>query len=293
MLARLAGRQKQLIRTDQLAALGFGSSIIGDRIRSQRLFRIHCTVYAIHPPPYSPHQRWLAATFACGPGSLLAGWAAAGLHRLAEFDRPYIEVFSPTGRGRSTLGIRVLRCEIDGRDRRARHGIPVTSPTRTIVGLARTTSQDGLEDLLLAADSLRILDRRRLDELLTERAGRPGTRALRELITDDPIEARSVNERRLFAICRRFGVRLPEVNRRIETAGRTFYADFCWSQHRLIVEADSWRWHGGRSAGESDADRDQLLSMAGWRVVHFTRDQIKRRRDDTGRRLAALTSRRA
>jgi very-short-patch-repair endonuclease len=72
--------------------------------------------------------------------------------------------------------------------------------------------------------------------------------------------------------------------------GRTFIADFCWPELRLIVEAASWRWHGGRLAAEYDADRDQLLLIAGWRVVHFTRDQIKLHRAETGERLAALTT---
>jgi very-short-patch-repair endonuclease len=47
--------------------------------------------------------------------------------------------------------------------------------------------------------------------------------------------------------------------------------------------ADVWR----RS---THADRDQLLVIAGWRVVHFTRDQIKHDRAETGERLAALTT---
>jgi very-short-patch-repair endonuclease len=93
----------------------------------------------------------------------------------------------------------------------------------------------------------------------------------------------------MLEICRRFGVPEPLVNHPIRVGGRQFYADFCWPELSLIVEADSWRWHGGRLAGESDADRDQVLSMAGWRVVHFTRDQIKSEVDRTGHRLLILT----
>jgi very-short-patch-repair endonuclease len=54
------------------------------------------------------------------------------------------------------------------------------------------------------------------------------------------------------------------------------------------VEADSWRWHGGRLASEGDRDRDQLLSIAGWRVVRFTRDQILHHALEVGRRIDAL-----
>lgn len=141
----------------------------------------------------------------------------------------------------------------------------------------------------MAADSLRILNRTRFEQLVGERRGQPGIASLTALITDDPAETRSKNERRLLSVCREFGVPLPLVNHRIEVPGRTFIADFCWPELRLIVEADSWRWHGGRLAAEGDADRAQLLALAGWRVVRFTRDGIKNARAETGRRLLALT----
>lgn len=93
----------------------------------------------------------------------------------------------------------------------------------------------------------------------------------------------------MLRICRRAGVETPLTNHPIRVGARTFYADFCWPARRLIVEADSWRWHGGRLANESDADRDQLLSTAGWRVVHFTRDQIHTRAAECERRIVELT----
>jgi hypothetical protein len=246
-------------------------------------------VCALHSPPYANHQRWLAATYAGGEGSLLAGWAAAACMKLTETAPSVIEIVNESGQGRSATGIQVHRAWVERADRVLRHGIPCTSATRTVVDLARTIDQDLLEDLLLAADSIHALNRSRLEQLLADRDSQPGTRKLRELITDDPVEARTINERRMFSICREFGIPLPQVNMEIETAGRTFYADFCWPDLKLIVEADSWRWHGGRSASENDADRDQLLSMAGWMVVHFTRDQIKKKRAETGRRLLTLT----
>ena len=75
---------------------------------------------------------------------------------------------------------------------------------------------------------------------------------------------------------------LPETEYRIDDRGPdvhtpTSAGPSCAS----IVEADSWRWHGGRSPSESDRDRDQLLALAGWRVVRFTRDQILHRREET------------
>lgn len=92
----------------------------------------------------------------------------------------------------------------------------------------------------------------------------------------------------MLRICRRLGVPEPETQYEIHTSGRTFDAGFCWPGLRLIVEADSWRWHGGKLKVESDRDRDQLLAIAGWIVVHFTRNQIKLEPERTGERLRAL-----
>ena len=82
----------------------------------------------------------------------------------------------------------------------------------------------------------------------------------------------------------------PETQYEIHASGRIFYAEFCWPELRLIVEADSWRRHGGKLKGESDRDRDQLLAIAGWIVVHRTRNQIKLEPERTGERLRALTA---
>jgi hypothetical protein len=124
---------------------------------------------------------------------------------------------------------------------------------------------DALEDALIAADSLRILNRPRLEELIGERAGRPGISRLAALISDDPVETQHQNERRMFSICREFGIPRPLTQYRIEAGGRTFYADFCWPDVPLVVEFDSWRWHGGRTRTEYDRDRDQVVPSPAFR----------------------------
>ena len=194
-----------------------------------------------------------------------------------------------TRAGRRRSGIKVHRALIHPRDATRRHGIPCTSVARTIIDCAFRAGAEGTEDLIMAADAAQLLDRFRLEELADERRGRPGVGHVLALITDDPVELRSRNEVRMRSICREYGIPQPLCNHRIDVSDSTFIADFCWPDLRLIVEADSWRWHGGRLASESDANRDQLLSIAGWRVIHFTRDQIRHQRTTVGERLAALT----
>lgn len=288
-IAAIAGRQRRLIRHEQLVAAGFSDGGISYRARTGRLFRLHRGVFALHPPPYDRFQLWLGAVFACGAGAALSHCPAGALLSFLDDAPVVVDVTVPGQAGRKRHGVRIHRQPLEPRDRAGVHGIPCTSAARTLADIAPLLAIDALEDALIAADSLRILNRRRLDELIAERRGRPGISRLASLIAADPVEVRSRNEQRVLSICREFGVPRPLVNHRIEAGGRTFYADFCWPDHRLIVEADSWRWHGGRSANERDRDRDQLLSIAGWRVVHFTRDQIVRDRTQTGNRMVALT----
>jgi hypothetical protein len=69
----------------------------------------------------------------------------------------------------------------------------------------------------------------------------------------------------MFSICREFGIPRPLTQYRIEAGGRTFYADFCWPDVPLVVEFDSWRWHGGRTRTEYDRDRDQVVPSPAFR----------------------------
>jgi very-short-patch-repair endonuclease len=55
-----------------------------------------------------------------------------------------------------------------------------------------------------------------------------------------------------------------------------FQVDLLWRARRLIVELDSWQFHGTRSAFESDRARDVALKLLGYDVVRFTWRQVKR-----------------
>jgi hypothetical protein len=262
---------------------------VRSRVEREVLHRIHPGVYCLHPPPFSRRQLYLAAVYAGGPETALSDLAAAGHLGLLEHLPLPAHITNRSGRGRGLPGVVAHRRTLGRHDHLIVDGIPCTTATRTVLDCAAAMGIRELEDLLLAADSLGKLNRRRLEELLDERSGQPGVARLRELITDDPADTRSKNERRMLRICRRHGVPVPLTNHPVEAGGRTYLADFCWPELRLIVEADSWRWHGGRLKAEEDRDRDQRLAIAGWRVIHFTRNQIRHEPAEVGRRLLALT----
>ncbi len=53
--------------------------------------------------------------------------------------------------------------------------------------------------------------------------------------------------------------------------------DFYWPECRLVVEADSYRWHRSPSALNDDRERDVELTLARYRVLRFTYEQVTER----------------
>jgi very-short-patch-repair endonuclease len=53
--------------------------------------------------------------------------------------------------------------------------------------------------------------------------------------------------------------------------------DFVWREERIVIEADSRKWHDTRQRFETDRRRDQRLTVAGWTVIRTTWRQLKYR----------------
>jgi hypothetical protein len=75
---------------------------------------------------------------------------------------------------------------------------------------------------------------------------------------------------------------LPAPERQVWVrAGRTYAdagrVDFAYRSARLIIEADSQRWHSSYSRVAADHWRDNELMADGWRVLRVTWWQLKRR----------------
>jgi very-short-patch-repair endonuclease len=91
-------------------------------------------------------------------------------------------------------------------------------------------------------------------------------------------------------LCRTHGLPAPKVNHRV--VGKE--VDFLFEHARLVVEADSWRYHKTRHAFENDRARDVLLARAGYRTLRFTDRQIATEPDHVAAAIGAvLTDRRA
>jgi very-short-patch-repair endonuclease len=59
-----------------------------------------------------------------------------------------------------------------------------------------------------------------------------------------------------------------------------------WPAHRLAAELDGWAGHGTREAFQRE--KGNAVTRAGYRLLHFTHDDVVRRPADTARQIRAF-----
>lgn len=263
-----ATEQKGAISHGQLLAAGLGHSAIGRRATDGGLYRLYHGVYLVGHKALAPFARESAALIACGDGAILSHESAASVWSMLTGYEGDVHV-TVVGKRRSRPGLRVHQASSAPPTRR-RHGLPVTSPAWTLIHLSASRSPH-LEHAFVEAHGLRLVRNHELAREI-ERAGpRRGVRALRALIgAYESGFTRSKAERILRALLRAANVPEPLFNRTV--CG--YEVDCVWPSHRLVVEFDGERFHGHRSAFETDRRRDAALVAAGYAVIRITWERL-------------------
>ena len=249
-----------MVTRSQLVGAGLGRHAIAHRLECGRLHVVHRGVYAVGHEALSPRCRQLAAVLACGPGGALSHRSAAELWDLLperHDEAPHV----------STEATR-------------RHGIPVTTPARTILDLAATVASDELERALEQARLRHLVSARDLGRRSRDRRG---AARLRALLEQEPTLTRSEAERRLLSLLA--AAQLPRPRTNVRVAGHE--VDALWPEQRLVVEVDGFAFHASREAFERDRARDAELQAHGYRVIRVTWRQLSARPEVLTARLGA------
>jgi Transcriptional regulator, AbiEi antitoxin/Protein of unknown function (DUF559) len=275
-IAALAARQHGIVATRQLAALGLERGAVAKRAVAGRLHRVHRGVYAVGHPILTANGHRMAAVLACGPGATLSHASAAALWDIRPTAATRIDVSVRTPGGRKRQRIRIHRATtLQDDEITVHHGIRVTTPARTLLDLASSLPRRALERALDQAAILELFDlgalRRTID---ANRGGRGAGILVAALASHEPgtTLTKSKLEERMLALCDRHGLARPAVNAWV--AG--LEVDFLFAAGKLVVEADSYRFHRSRRAFERDRERDALLAQHGYRVLRFTHRQMTR-----------------
>lgn len=272
----MATRQHGVVARRQLLELGFGEEAIKTRLSYGRLHRIHEEVYAVGHRRLGPRGPWWAAVLAYGTGTVLSHHTAAVLWGVRRPHKGPIHVTAPGGRQgvERRRGIWVHRCKIVPEDVTRRDGFPVTTVARTLFDFAETSHFDLLKKAAEEADRLNLLRLRELEQVCERGRGRRALRPVRRLIEElrPPDEGRSPLEIRFAAFIREH--RLPPPFQNVHVLDHE--VDALWPAAKLVVELDSWEYHGHRAAFERDRARDPKLLIAGYRTIRVTHRRLDR-----------------
>lgn len=269
VVGRLASRQRGVVKRAQLLAAGIGPGVVPRLIRTGVLRPIHRGVYIVGHLALAPHARETAAVMACGERSSISHRSAARMWGLLPDAPGEIDVTVVGSHCRPKQGVRLHRVVIlDDRDLRRRHGLPITSPARTMIDLATDASDRELEDAVAEARAQRLIRNGELEAAVDRAGQRRGAARMRDFLRAEggPAITRSRAERQFRALLGQAQLPRPRPNVRI---GR-FTADFLWGPERVVLEVDSWQFHGHRRAFERDRRKDMALHDAGYHVIRIT-----------------------
>src|SRR5450755_393638 len=272
-IARVAAAQRGFVVREQLLAAGLGRGAISHRLERRRLHRFHPGVYLVGHTALSPLAAEMAAVLYYRGHAILSHASAASIWGFADSTDGEVALTIVGKDARSRPGLRLFRTRsLERRDLRARAGLPLTSPARTLLDFAGSSSPYELEQAVAEARVRRLTDERELRAAIGRAPCRKGAESLRRLLDGerDPQLTRSEAERKLCELLIDAQLPLPEANLRVCGCE----VDFLWRAEKLVLEVDGHGFHGHRAAFERDRRRDQRLVAAGYRVIRVTWRQM-------------------
>jgi very-short-patch-repair endonuclease len=266
---------------DRAAVLDVGGSdaVIKRRLKNGRWTAVAPGVYDLNVTDREWRGEVRAATLAAGPHALASHRTAALLWGLDGVRGRMIELTVPFSKEPMPPGIIVHRTRrllpgtiVDG--------IPVTTPARTLLDLARFLPYRTLEKAVSSALRLGLATADEVARVLKEQGGRgvTGTRKLRFVLAQVVDELTgSPAEVDMDQIIRDAPVPSPKKQHQVPLPdGSNAYPDFAWPDRMKIVEVDGFEAHGQPDAFDHDLIRQNKLMELGWEIRRFSARKVRR-----------------
>lgn len=249
---------------------------LDDWVRSRRLEPVRRGVYRVAGAHESWEQALLALCLAGGPTTYASFRAAAVLHGLEDFAREDLEV-TQFGRRPSVIeGVVIHESSVFNPGHVTQIGpVPVTSVARTLCDLTAVVRSWRVERAVDEALRRKIVTLRALGRIAHDLEGRG---RLKCTVMGDILEHRapgydpgeSEPEKRIADILVRAGLPEPTRQHPVVVGGRRYRIDLCYPDEKIAIEYDSWEYHRGRRAFDSDRARGNDLVALGFQVLRFT-----------------------
>jgi hypothetical protein len=285
--------RREVATTAQWAARGMPDWRLRDLVRTGDLVPLRRGVYARADAlassagdPARRHAFSVAAVLLAASALAAASHeSAAILHGLDLLERPPENLVSltrpPHGRGSraNSKDLKVHASVLPRLHLVKRYGLPVTSVARTVVDLARTSPHLGGVVVADSALHARKTTHQELASVLAACSTWPGAgRAGRVIAFSDP-RSESALESCARVTFDEYGLPAPDLQVDIGDEQFIGRVDFCWREHMTIAEADGMLKYADTSRAVAQLERDEMLRMAGYKVVHFTWRQLFRETD--------------
>ena len=269
-LSRIANTQLGLFTRRQALSAGVTPQMIKTRLSAGSYMPVHRGVYRFSAAPVSWRQTVLAVVLWGGDEAVASHGTAAKMWRF-HVSPTSIEITVPARRVAPNGNIKLHRGTVAGSQ--FLDGIPVTSPTRTLLDIANRVPAKALEAMVDDAVARRLATPATLEwELsMSGGAGRYGSKAFRNAIAhlrDGYCE--SPLENKVMWTLLKAGFPPPIRQYRIKVNDAVYRVDFAYAEAKVAIEVDSYQYHSSRERFDADRHRDAALQAIGWRVVRIT-----------------------
>jgi Protein of unknown function (DUF559) len=155
-----------------------------------------------------------------------------------------------------------------------RFNVPVTTAARTAADIARISSF--IEGVVVADSALHSekMTKAQLDSVLSACAQWAGLNQARQVAEFSDARSESVLESCSRVVFDAHGLPAPDLQ--VELGAERFVGrvDFYWREYLTVAEADGESKYRNRADAIYQLERDRLLRAAGFRVVHFTWQEL-------------------
>lgn len=280
----LAREQYGIVSRAQARACGLTSRQIRSRVEARRWQALERDTFRLGADGDSWRQKVMAATMAC-PGAVAARRTAALLHGFDGNIGREIEVVTAVSRVRRPTTFTVHRTSwLPDSDVTSVGGIPVTTPSRTLLDLGGAVGFPAVQRAFESCLSKRLVTLPQLAEQLrvAGKMGRPGTAALRSLLATygpgTPISESDLEDRMFDAISK---AGLPPPERQFEVWEADVFLgrlDGAYPSLRIGLEADGYDFHSAPTDWQKDRWRQNGLISRTWLILRFTSNDAARPR---------------
>lgn len=285
----------------QWRAAGITSAQFRSLTRAGELVRVRHGVYATRAfaesaggDPRAGHAlRVAAARASVGRHAVASHQSAALLHGIDLLRHPAdgtVWLTRPPGQNHRRLdGVHLHCAQLPEGHVTTLSGVRVTTVTRTVADLARSLTF--MEGVVVVDSALRLGKTTDfgLAEVLRWCARWTGADRARRVAGFGDEDAGSVLESCARVVFADAGLPAPVLQAAIATSDGEFIGrvDFCWPAYRVIAEADGMAKYDDPRRAREQIMRDIRLRDAGYKVVHFTWDELFRTPDRVIARIRA------